>query len=296
MVVQRGNRGAGRGGQHDPADFRGRPRDRRDADRLRLRQARADADRRRRDGGAGPRRADRRAPEQGTPGAGLLAARAGPPPHRVARRRSRLARRRRTAGDPAPTARRLCGKTAAGAARQRADPPHPVFARRRAACAAASPRQCRAPPRAARRLHASPRHRAQDLQGDSEHAHRSRPRADDDAGRPRQARGAGARSPTRGARLDRAYQLLRAFSYQSVLERGFALIRDDGGHPLRSAAAVQPGMALDIEFADGCVGATAQSVRNVGEAKPTEPRVAPAWKPRKPKSGSGGGGQGSLFG
>ena len=60
-------------------------------------------------------------------------------------------------------------------------------------------------------------------------------------------------------------------------------------------------MSLDIEFADGCVGAIAQSVRNVGEAKPTEPSVAPAWKPRKPKSepdksGSGGAGQGSLFG
>src|SRR6478672_6605731 len=69
---------------------------------------------------------------------------------------------------------------------------------------------------------------------------------------------------TRAARLDRSHQLLRAFSYQSVLERGFALVRDGGGHPLRSATAVQPGMALDIEFGDGCVGATAQSVRNVG--------------------------------
>jgi len=66
---------------------------------------------------------------------------------------------------------------------------------------------------------------------------------------------------TRAARLDRSHQLLRAFSYQSVLERGFALVRDGGGHPLRSATAVQPGMALDIEFADGCVGATAQDVR-----------------------------------
>jgi len=38
---------------------------------------------------------------------------------------------------------------------------------------------------------------------------------------------------TRTARLDRSHQLLRAFSYQSVLERGFALVRDGGGHPLR---------------------------------------------------------------
>ena len=53
VVVQRGDRGARGGREHDPADLRGRPRDRRDADRFRVRQARADADRRRRDGGAG---------------------------------------------------------------------------------------------------------------------------------------------------------------------------------------------------------------------------------------------------
>jgi len=100
----------------------------------------------------------------------------------------------------------------------------------------------------------------------------------------------------RSVRLERSYQLLRAFSYQSVLERGFALVRHDG-HPLRSAAPVRPGMSLDIEFADGCVNATAQSVRNVGEAAPPAPSVTAAWKPRKPKTGSGGGsGQGSLFG
>jgi exodeoxyribonuclease VII large subunit len=102
---------------------------------------------------------------------------------------------------------------------------------------------------------------------------------------------------TREARLDRSYQLLRAFSYQSVLERGFALVRDGAGLPLRSAAAVQPGMPLDIEFTDGCVGATAQSVRNVGEAAPTPTTIPVAWKPRKPKTSSGGSsGQGSLFG
>ncbi|MBX9829269.1 MAG: exodeoxyribonuclease VII large subunit, partial [Xanthobacteraceae bacterium] len=102
---------------------------------------------------------------------------------------------------------------------------------------------------------------------------------------------------TRDARLERSHQLLRAFSYQSVLERGFALVRDAAGRPLRSAAAVQPGMPLDIEFTDGCVGATAQSVRRAGEAAPAAPSIPMSWKPRKPKSGSSGGsGQGSLFG
>ena len=85
VVVQRGDRGSRRGREHDPADLGGRPRDRRDPDRLRLRPARADADRRRRDGGAGARRPDRRADEQGATRARLLAARPGSPPHRAAR-------------------------------------------------------------------------------------------------------------------------------------------------------------------------------------------------------------------
>jgi exodeoxyribonuclease VII large subunit len=102
---------------------------------------------------------------------------------------------------------------------------------------------------------------------------------------------------SRDTRLDRSYQLLRAFSYQSVLERGFALVRDQGGRPLRAAASVTPGMKLDIEFADGCVGATAHGVRTT--TAPAEPAARPlpaAWKPRK-KGGPGGDpGQGNLFG
>jgi len=100
----------------------------------------------------------------------------------------------------------------------------------------------------------------------------------------------------REARLDRAYHLLRAFSYQSVLERGFALVRDGAGHPLRSAASVSAGMSLDIEFADGRVGATADGAGKATErAQPASP-VKPAAKPRKTGSGSSGGSQGSLFG
>ena len=101
----------------------------------------------------------------------------------------------------------------------------------------------------------------------------------------------------REARLDRSYQLLQAFSYQSVLKRGFALIRDKGGHPLRAAASVKPGMPLDIEFADGRVGATAEGVR--ATPAPIEPpvRALPAsWTPRKRRTSSGDPGQGNLFG
>ena len=85
-------------------------------------------------------------------------------------------------------------------------------------------------------------------------------------------------------RLESAWQLLNAYSYRKVLERGFALVRDGDGRPLHAAAAVAPGMRLDIEFADGRVAAVAD-----GEAR------APARaKPRR--GGEGGSGQGSLFG
>jgi len=78
-------------------------------------------------------------------------------------------------------------------------------------------------------------------------------------------------------------------SYRAVLSRGFALVRDDAGQPLRAAAAVTPGMRLDIEFTDGRVGAVAED-----GGKP--PGSAPAAKPRKPGGGGGGSNQGSLFG
>jgi len=91
-------------------------------------------------------------------------------------------------------------------------------------------------------------------------------------------------------RVERATGLLKAFSYQGVLARGFALVRDAAGHPLRAAAAVSPGMALDIEFADGRVAA-------IADGESGAPGAAPS-KPRTRRSGGEGqsGGQGSLFG
>ena len=98
-------------------------------------------------------------------------------------------------------------------------------------------------------------------------------------------------------RIERAERLLSAFSYREVLKRGFALVRDGDGHPLRAAAGVAAGMRLDIEFADGRVAATAD-----GDGAPRDqvapPRAAEASARPKPraKGGGEGGGQGSLFG
>ncbi len=88
-------------------------------------------------------------------------------------------------------------------------------------------------------------------------------------------------------RLRSAGQLLAAYSYRGVLARGFALVRDEEGHPLRSSAAVNAGMRLDIEFSDGRVGATAGGERVLPSA---------ISKARGRGGGEGPAGQGNLFG
>jgi exodeoxyribonuclease VII large subunit len=89
----------------------------------------------------------------------------------------------------------------------------------------------------------------------------------------------------RDARLERAGQLLAAFSYRGVLARGFALVRGSEGQPLRNAAAITPGQHLDIEFTDGRVGALAEGSRPIEQPAPIRRRRRTAVDP----------GQGSLF-
>ncbi len=91
----------------------------------------------------------------------------------------------------------------------------------------------------------------------------------------------------RAAGLERCGQVLAALSYQGVLARGFALVRGPDARPLRAAAAVSPGLRLDIEFADGHVRATAET-RETRAIAPAPPR------PRRRRA-SAGPGQGNLF-
>jgi exodeoxyribonuclease VII large subunit len=75
----------------------------------------------------------------------------------------------------------------------------------------------------------------------------------------------------RSQRLSAQGKLLETLGYHNVLARGFTLVRAADGTMLRRADEVKPGAALDIEFADGHVGA---------HADPREQR-APAPKARR---------------
>ncbi len=87
----------------------------------------------------------------------------------------------------------------------------------------------------------------------------------------------------RHRRLDAMDQVLRALSYRGVLARGYALVRDAQGRAVHAAAQVAAGMRLELEFADGRIGAVAD-----GGTPPPELKKAP-------RAGTGGGGQPTLF-
>jgi exodeoxyribonuclease VII large subunit len=58
------------------------------------------------------------------------------------------------------------------------------------------------------------------------------------------------------SRLYRAQSMLRTLSPQSILNRGFAIVRDDVGRPIVSRKAIQPGEHIILEFKDGSADAT----------------------------------------
>jgi exodeoxyribonuclease VII large subunit len=83
------------------------------------------------------------------------------------------------------------------------------------------------------------------------------------------------------AKLDGQAKLLQTLGYHNVLARGFALVRSADGAMLRRAAEVKPGAALDIEFADGHIGAHADA-----GGRKAEPAAKAPVKPRDGKQGS----------
>ncbi|MEK9672361.1 MAG: exodeoxyribonuclease VII large subunit [Rhodospirillaceae bacterium] len=87
-------------------------------------------------------------------------------------------------------------------------------------------------------------------------------------------------------RLNQAAGLLESYSYERVLDRGFALVTDAGGQPVTSVKGLKPGDGLDLRLKDGTQPVTAAS---------GAPGGGVAAKPAKKKSGNPDNRQGSLL-
>ena len=87
-----------------------------------------------------------------------------------------------------------------------------------------------------------------------------------------------------GERVTQFGKLLESYSFRSVLKRGFALVRDQDGHPVLAAASTTAGDTIGIEFADGRVGARITAGSGTSASRPAAPRRR-----------EGGGNQGSLL-
>ncbi|MEA2841107.1 MAG: exodeoxyribonuclease large subunit [Methylobacteriaceae bacterium] len=67
-------------------------------------------------------------------------------------------------------------------------------------------------------------------------------------------------------------QLLGTLGYRSVLTRGFALVRDVNGRPLRRVSELEPGDRMSLQFADGYMPAVAGEAP--GRLRPAPRRIA----------------------
>ena len=85
----------------------------------------------------------------------------------------------------------------------------------------------------------------------------------------------------RQSQLSAASRVLQTVSYQKVLDRGFALVRDSKGALLRRAGEAVAGASGEIQFADGACDV----VFGGGDTPPgrTEPRQKATKKPKKPQ-------------
>lgn len=114
----------------------------------------------------------------------------------------------------------------------------------------------------------------------------------------------------RRQRVENVWRLASSLSPLNVLERGYAIVRDETEHALTRADQLSAGMAVTLEFAGrqrrGAVvtdGEASPSPRSAGPASgdlgpggtdPAGSKPAPA-KPRKPRTKPVAEGQGSLF-
>jgi exodeoxyribonuclease VII large subunit len=77
-------------------------------------------------------------------------------------------------------------------------------------------------------------------------------------------------------RLESLSQLLRSLSHKSVLDRGFALVRDKHGHPLRNVGEAEKAGRVELEFSDGRASALVETDL---AREPAARRAAPSSRP-----------------
>ena len=93
-----------------------------------------------------------------------------------------------------------------------------------------------------------------------------------------------------GKRLGQAGRLLDTLSYQGVLSRGFALVRDAEGAPVRSSAGIMQGAPLELEFSGNDKLPVIAGKATEGKAS-----VSKTKRPVSKKKSTSGGDQGQLF-
>jgi exodeoxyribonuclease VII large subunit len=79
-------------------------------------------------------------------------------------------------------------------------------------------------------------------------------------------------------RLNAVWRVAEGLSYTRVLERGFALVRDNDGNMVRTKNAVSSGQSLQLQFADGLVDVIESSDGKSMKTKPmeTKPKLTPS--------------------
>ncbi|WP_323761542.1 exodeoxyribonuclease VII large subunit [Maricaulis sp.] len=96
--------------------------------------------------------------------------------------------------------------------------------------------------------------------------------------------------------LDNWAARLESLSHQSVLKRGFVLVRDRAGKLVRSGGSLMEGAGIDLVFADGERAARIEGDRGSRKRAPETPEPPKKTKPRpKPRSKPEAAGQGRLF-
>jgi exodeoxyribonuclease VII large subunit len=103
------------------------------------------------------------------------------------------------------------------------------------------------------------------------------------------ARAAETQGKTWRSKLDGLERLRETLGYQATLERGYAVVRDDGGALVSDAVSAGKAQGLEIQFKDGRLA--------VGAGAVSSPAEVPVAKPLKPKAKlkKTDEGQGSLF-